>query len=78
MSLRSSQRGAYGDREQTILARVAKQIAPAVDNARLFEATTIEKERATRTLAQLRALLDGVDAGILLLGDDTRPVTAWR
>jgi signal transduction histidine kinase/DNA-binding response OmpR family regulator len=70
LGLGSRQIGAYGAREQTILARVAKQIAPAIDNAGLFEATTREKERATRTLAQLRALLDGVDAGILLMGTD--------
>ena len=74
LGLRSRQFGAFGEREQTILSRVAKQIAPAVDNARLFEATTKEKERATSTLAQLRALLDGVDAGILLLGDDDETV----
>jgi signal transduction histidine kinase/DNA-binding response OmpR family regulator len=74
LGLCSRRIAAFGEREQTILARVAKQIAPAVDNARLFEDTTREKERATRTLAQLRALLDGVDAGILLLGNDDETV----
>lgn len=74
LGLGSRRIAAFGEREQTILDRVAKQIAPAVDNARLFEDTTREKERATRTLAQLRALLDGVDAGILLLGNDDETV----
>lgn len=74
MGLRSRQNGAYGEKEQTILGRVAKQIAPAVENAQLFDDAIKEKDRATKTLAQLRALLDAVDAGILLLGSDDETV----
>jgi signal transduction histidine kinase/DNA-binding response OmpR family regulator len=70
IGLRHRKIGAYGEREQIILERLAKQIAPALENAHLYEETNKEKERATTTLAQLRALLDGVDAGILLLGND--------
>ena len=74
LSLRSRRVGAYGTREREILERLAKQIAPSVENARLYEETSKEKELATTTLAQLRALLDGVDAGILLLGNDDETV----
>jgi two-component system cell cycle sensor histidine kinase/response regulator CckA len=74
IGLRSRNIGAYGEREQVILERLAKQIAPALENARLYEETKKEKERATATLAQLRALLDGVDAGIMLLGHDDQTV----
>jgi signal transduction histidine kinase/ActR/RegA family two-component response regulator/putative methionine-R-sulfoxide reductase with GAF domain len=66
MGFRSNQRGLYGPREQAILERLAYQISPAVENARLYEETRIEKERATHALAQLRAVLNSVDTGICL------------
>jgi signal transduction histidine kinase/DNA-binding response OmpR family regulator len=74
IGLRGRQAGLFGDREQIIIERLAKQIAPALENARLYQETAREKERATTTLAQLRALLEGVDAGILLLGKDDETV----
>ena len=37
LGLRSRRPDAYGQREQTILERLASQIAPAVENARLYE-----------------------------------------
>ena len=37
LGLRSRRFGAYGPREQAILERLANQIAPAVENAQLFE-----------------------------------------
>ncbi|MFQ6030775.1 MAG: GAF domain-containing protein, partial [Dehalococcoidia bacterium] len=68
--LRSQTLEAYGLREQQILERLARQMAPAIENAGLFEEAQTEKERATTTLAQLKALLGGVDAGILLISNE--------
>lgn len=50
MSLASSRPRAYGLREQRILERLARQVAPAVENARLYE------EAVSRTV-QLECLL---------------------
>ncbi|MFQ6028386.1 MAG: ATP-binding protein [Dehalococcoidia bacterium] len=66
MGFRSQQTDMYGPREQAILERLAYQISPAMVNARLYEETRIEKERATHALAQLQAVLDNVDTGICL------------
>ena len=55
MTLHSRQVGAYGQREQAILERLARQIAPAVENAQLYEEALKEKERATDALADLKA-----------------------
>ena len=49
--LRSQRMEAYGPREQAILERLANQIAPAVDNARLFEQTR-QAEAALRESEQ--------------------------
>lgn len=70
MGFRSHRVGAYGPREQAILERLAYQIAHAVENAWLYETTRMEKERATTAVAQLQALLDGVDSGICLSSSD--------
>jgi signal transduction histidine kinase/GAF domain-containing protein len=69
ITLHSRQVGAYGQREQALLERVAHQIAPAVENARLYEEATREKERAAGLLAQLKAVLTEADAGLLLIND---------
>ena len=47
LSLRSSRIDAYGPREQSIVERLADQIAPAIENAELY-AQTIEAEEALR------------------------------
>ncbi len=54
MTLHSRQAGAYGQREQAILESLAHQIAPAVENAQLYEEALKEKERATAALADLK------------------------
>ena len=59
---------AFSDREKQILERMASQIAPAMENARLHQQTLAESRLATSSLAQLRAVLEGVDAAILLCG----------
>jgi signal transduction histidine kinase/DNA-binding response OmpR family regulator len=74
MSLQSRKIGTYGEREQIILERLAKQIAPAIENAQLYDETIKEKERTTNALVQLRALLNSVDAGILLVGNNDETV----
>ena len=52
MNLRSRQRGAYGPRQQVILERLAGQIAPAIENARLHD----ERVRAEEQLAQAQKM----------------------
>ena len=52
LSLRSGQPGAYGPREQAILECLASQIAPAVENALLYEQTL--KDMTERELLQER------------------------
>jgi two-component system NarL family sensor kinase len=58
LSLRSQQIGAYGAREQAILERLANQIAPAVENADLYdqarraEAALRESEHRYRELVE--------------------------
>ncbi|MFQ6028509.1 MAG: GAF domain-containing protein, partial [Dehalococcoidia bacterium] len=54
LSLRSQRVDAYGPREQTILERLASQIAPALENAGLYEETRAEQQRAADALAQLQ------------------------
>jgi PAS domain S-box-containing protein len=60
MTLHSRQVAAYGQREQAILERLAHQIAPAVENARLYEEALKEKERATTALVDLKASDDAL------------------
>jgi signal transduction histidine kinase/CheY-like chemotaxis protein len=73
--LRSRQANAYEARDQAILERLARQIAPAIENAQLYERARCEKELANNTLAQLKAVLAGVDTGILLVDNARR--TLW-
>ena len=68
LALRSRKKMAFMEREKQILERMASQIAPAMENARLHKQTLAESQLATSSLAQLQAVLDGVDAGILLIG----------
>lgn len=56
MTLRSQRVGAYTDEEKTILERLAGQIAPALENATLYEATRLSQEHQQR-LAQEEATL---------------------
>jgi signal transduction histidine kinase len=48
---------------------LASLAATALQNAGLFQQTLREKERATHVLAQLKAVLKEVDAGVLLVND---------
>ena len=71
--LRSCQVGRYGSKEQAILERLAHQIAPAVENARLFEQLVSELEQRELTEEALRAseeqhrtLLDFYPDGVLV------------
>jgi len=68
----------YGQREVAILERLARHMAPAVENARLYDQTRAEKANATTTLSQLWAVLDGVDAAIMLANDKHEVLWANR
>ena len=76
LMLGSRQANAYGVRKQAILERLARQIAPAIENAQLYDRARCEKEQANNTLAQLKAVLASVDSGILLVDNDRR--TLWE
>jgi len=65
ITARSREANVYGPREQAILERLASQIAPALENARLYEETQAEKERTAATLAQLEAVLETAGEGIV-------------
>ena len=52
MRMRSRRVGAYGPREQAVLERLASQIAPAMENARLHE----ERVRAEERLSQAQKM----------------------
>lgn len=62
-TLRNRHAGAYGDREQRILTRLASQIAPAIENARLYRETRSSQEhhsdiaRENQTLAEIGRLI---------------------
>ena len=67
LSLRSRQVGAYGPREQAILERLATQIAPALENARLYE-EQIQTDQELRTSeGRLRTLMENMPDGVLLV-----------
>ena len=68
LALRSRESMAFKAREKQILERMASQVAPAIENARLHQQTLTESRLATSSLAQLQAVVDGVDAGMLLIG----------
>lgn len=58
--LRSRQFAAYGPQEQEVLERLAKQIAPAIENARLYE----EARRAEKNNRRLSAFNDRIISSI--------------
>lgn len=70
MVLRSRKTNSYGPREQALLERLARQIAPAIENAQLYEEARNEKDLATTTLAQLKGVLSGVDSGLLFVDNN--------
>lgn len=78
LELLSRESATYGEREVAILERLARHMAPAVENARLYDQTRTEKANATTTLSQLWAVLDGVDAAIMLANDKQEVLWANR
>jgi PAS domain S-box-containing protein len=87
LSLRSQQVGAYGAREQTILERLANQIAPAVANAELYdqarrvEMALRESERRYRDLVdKARDVIYTVapDGTITSLNPIFETITGWK
>ena len=61
-ALRSCQADAYGPRDQDILERLAKQIAPAIVNAQLFEQTKAAEEQ----LSKLSCAVEQSSCGVLI------------
>ena len=58
MSLRSRQPGAYGEREQHILQRLANQIAPSIENSELYAQTRAAEEALRASEARYRTLFE--------------------
>ena len=58
LGLRSRGVGAYGDREREILERLAGQIAPAVENAGLYEARRLAEIEERLRAGQMESLLN--------------------
>lgn len=57
MGLRSRNADAYGEREKEILERLAGQIAPAVENAGLYEARRMAEIEERRKAGEMESLL---------------------
>lgn len=58
LALRSRNVGAYGDREREILERLAGQIAPAVENAGLYEARRLAEIETRNRSVEMESLLN--------------------
>lgn len=58
LGLRSREVGAYGEREQEILETLAGQIAPAVENAVLYEARRLAEIEERRKSEEMESLLN--------------------
>ena len=54
MSLRSHRTAAFGDHEQAVLERLASQIAPAMENSRLYE-QTVQSQRELQRMSQTKS-----------------------
>jgi GAF domain-containing protein/nitrogen-specific signal transduction histidine kinase len=57
-----------------LLTAVMSEVGVLLENDRLYQDAVQEKERTATALAQLQAVLEGVDAGILLVGEDHKTV----
>ena len=66
MSLRSHQVGAYGPQEQSILERLADQIAPAVENAELYAQTRKQEEALRESEERFRYLVESAVDGFFV------------
>lgn len=63
LTLDSCRYGTYGQRERIILERLANQIAPAIENARLFHETLRVQESLRESEARFRQLYDQAPVG---------------
>jgi len=66
MGLRSREVGTYGPREQAILERLASQIAPALENVRLYEEQVHAEQELRASEERLRTLMENMPDGVSL------------
>ena len=66
MGLRSRQVDAYGPTNQAILERLASQIAPALENARLYEEQVRAEGELRNSEGRLRTLMENIPDGVAL------------
>ncbi|MFQ6027483.1 MAG: GAF domain-containing protein, partial [Dehalococcoidia bacterium] len=61
LSLRSKKAGTYAEQEKTILERLARQIAPAVENAQIHEQVMAEMRAIDELASNITSTLDEAD-----------------
>ena len=77
LSLRSHRAGAYGPREQQILERLASQIAPAIENARLYQETLQAEEALRESEERYRAVAYSAPDAIVS-ADGSGNIISWN
>ena len=69
LSLRSRKVGAYGDRELSILERLANLVAPAIENAELYSQTRMAEGAMAESEERYRTLFQQSKDAILIASD---------
>lgn len=64
--------GVFSERAERLSLGIAAQAAIAIDNARLFESATRERERAVANAERLRAVFDSPAVGVAVLTPEAR------
>ena len=77
MTMRSRRVGAYGPQEQAILERLASQIAPAIENARLYQETLRGEEALRESEQRYRAVAYSAPDAIIS-ADGSGNIISWN
>jgi two-component system NtrC family sensor kinase len=77
-SLRSRRFDAYGPPEQEVLERLAKQIAPAIENARLYEEARRAEKHNQRLHAFNDRIISSIPSALAVLKGDQRLVVSMN
>jgi GAF domain-containing protein len=77
-SLRSRQFDAYGPPEQEVLERLAKQIAPAIENARLYEEAPWAEKHNQRLHAFNDRIISSIPSALAVLRGHQRLVVSMN